>query len=166
MINQLNHSEGWSILLCVFPPSNQQVAVFVHLQCPKSPGSRPQPTPSNQPIQSPSTHPRRRTSRLNSSRLLESYMASGPFDRLISRSSNDKSVSGNSSALSGRRDRFMKIFTYVSVLWKSKTSMCRQSDTDQRHLCKHLDTLTWPWAFWRYWQTGQGFASLRPMECK
>ena len=132
------YSVGWSILLCVLPLSNQQVSVFVHLQCPKSPGSHPQPTLPNQSILSPSTHPRRRASRLNSSRLLESYMASGPFDRLISRSSNDRSVSGNSSALSGQRDSFMKTFTYVSVLWKSKTSMCRQSDADQRHSCKHL----------------------------
>lgn len=129
----------WTIFLCVsvLPPIDVSVSspdMFPH----QSLGSRPPSTQSNQSVQSPSTHPRRHTSRLNSSRLLWSNMRSSPCDRLISRSSKDRSVSGSSSALSGQRERFVRTFTYVCVL--CMLSMCRQSSAYQRHSCKHTNT--------------------------
>lgn len=70
----------------------------------------------NQLGQAPTTHPRRHTSRLYSSRLLWSNMLSSPRDRLISRSSKDRSVSGSSSTLSGQSRRFMRTFSLVCVM--------------------------------------------------
>lgn len=96
----------------------------------------------------PSTHPKRQTRWLSSSRLLKSNMCSSPSDRMISRSSKLRSVSGTSSALWGREERTVQ--------------RCSHATTFNTH----LSTRTWPSALSRYWQTGKGSPSPPLMECK
>lgn len=52
---------------------------------------------------------------MSSSRLLKSNMCSSPSDRMISRSSKLRSVSGTSSALWGREDRTVQRCSHATT---------------------------------------------------
>lgn len=103
-------SEFLVVPLCPHPPASRCQYFFIWLNRSTKGKSHPLPTQSDQLVQSPFTYPRRHTSRLNSSRLLWSNMRSSPCERLISRSSKDRSVSGRSSALWGERQRVMRTY--------------------------------------------------------